>query len=66
MLVKRILLIVISLVLGSLVSAGIIVFLIGTTLAEYGGLYFFLTAFFMACAFGIWLDKFMDTNLLPE
>ncbi len=66
MLVKRISVIVISLILGAIVSAGIIVFLIGTTIAEYGGLYFFLTAFFMGAAFGIWLDKFMGTQILPK
>jgi hypothetical protein len=66
MLVKRIMVIVISLILGAAVSAAIIVFLIGTTIAEYGGLYFFLTAFFMGCAFAIWLDKFLGTEFLPE
>ena len=66
MLLKRILLIVISLVLGALITAGIVIFLLGTTLAEYGTLYFVLTAFFFAAALGIWLDKFMETNFLPE
>lgn len=66
MVLKRILVIVISLVVGALISAGIIVFLIGTTIAEYGGLYFFLTAFFMGAALAIWLDKFMGTEMLPE
>lgn len=66
MLMKRILLIVISLVLGALITFGILVFLLGTTVAEYGMLYFVLTTFFIAAAIGIWLDKFMETQFLPE
>ena len=66
MLVKRILVIVISLVAAAIITAGLIRFVVGTTIAEYGGLYFFLTAFFLGCALGIWLDKFMGTEFLPE
>ena len=66
MLVKRIVLVLISLVLGALITTGIVIFLLNTTVGEYGTFYFSMTAFFIACAIGIWLDKFMDTNLLPE
>lgn len=66
MLVKRILVIVISLVVGAIVTVGLVRFALGTTVAEYGTLYFVLTAFFLACALAIWLDKFMGTDFLPE
>jgi hypothetical protein len=66
MLVKRIMVIVISLVVGAVVTVGILRLLLGTTVAEYGGLYFILTTFFLGCAVGIWLDKFLGTEFLPE
>ena len=66
MLVKRIVLVIISLVLGALITTGIVIFVLNTTVGEYGTFYFSMTAFFIACAIGIWLDKFMNTNLLPE
>lgn len=66
MLVKRILVIVISLVIGAIITVGLVRFVLGTTVAEYGTFYFSMTAFFLACAIGIWLDKFMDTDFLPE
>ena len=66
MLVRRILLFVLSLIIGALITTGIVLFVLNTSLEEYGSLYFFLTAFFFAAAVGIWLDKFMDTELLPE
>ena len=66
MLVKRLLLVVISLAVGAAVALGLVVFVLSTTVEEYGTFYFVMTAFFIACALGIWLDKFMDTDLLPE
>lgn len=66
MLVKRILVIVISLVVGSIITVGLVRFVLETSVAEYGTFYFSMTAFFLACAIGIWLDKFLDTNFLPE
>lgn len=66
MLVKRILVIVISLIVGAVVTVGLVRFVMDTTVAEYGALYFILTAFFLGCAVGIWLDKYMGTDLLPE
>lgn len=66
MLVKRIMVIVISLVVGAVVTVGILRFILGTTVAEYGTLYFILTTFFLGCALGIWLDKFLETEFLPE
>lgn len=65
MLIKRLLLAVISLAVGFIATYAI-VFFIGTNLAEYGVYYTFFTALALACAVGIWLDKFMDTDLLPK
>lgn len=66
MLVKRILVIVVSLIVGAIVTVGLVRFALGTTVAEYGTLYFVLTAFFLGCALAIWLDKFLGTEFLPE
>ncbi|HZD09932.1 MAG TPA: hypothetical protein VE553_01220 [Candidatus Binatia bacterium] len=66
MLVKRIAVIVISLIVGAAVATALIIFVLGTTIAEYGTLYFVLTSFFLAAAVGIWLDKFLGTEFLPE
>lgn len=65
MLVKRLTLAVISIVVGALVTTGI-TFAIGTTPAEYGLVYFFFTSLALAVAVGIWLDKFMQTEILPK
>jgi hypothetical protein len=65
MLVKRILLILIALAVGAGVTAAV-TFLVGTTPAEYGFAYFFFTALCLAIALGIWLDKFMNTEILPK
>lgn len=65
MLVKRLLLAVISIAFGVAVTFGI-VFWVGTTPDEYGGAYFTLTALALAIALGVWLDKFMATEILPK
>lgn len=65
MLLKRILLIVISLAVGTGATA-LITLLIDTTPVEYGFMYFFFTALCIAIALGIWLDKFMNTEILPK
>jgi len=65
MLVKRLTLAVISIVVGALATTGI-TFAIGTTPAEYGFVYFFFTSLSLAVAVGIWLDKFMQTEILPR
>lgn len=65
MLVKRLILIVISLAFGVIATVGITL-LIGTTPGEYGFLYFTFTALSLAVGLGIWLDKFMGTQILPK
>ncbi|CUS05492.2 protein of unknown function [Candidatus Promineifilum breve] len=44
----------------------LITMLIGTTPAEYGPVYMFFTTLTLGLAIGIWLDKFMGTNILPR
>ncbi len=73
MLVKRILLVVISFVIGY-VATYLITILLGTTVEEFWMgkeqpipfPYFILVGFFIAVAAGIWLDKFMGTEILPK
>ncbi|MGD2078389.1 MAG: hypothetical protein PVH18_08400 [Chloroflexota bacterium] len=73
MLVKRILLVVISLVIGY-ATTYLITLLLGTTVAEFWTgpeqpvaiPYFILVGFFIAVGVGIWLDKFMKTEILPK
>ncbi len=73
MLVKRILLVVISFIIGY-VATYLITLLLGTSVEEFWmGTespipfpYFILVGFFIAIAAGIWLDKFMGTEILPK
>ncbi|MFO7537360.1 MAG: hypothetical protein R6X32_04785 [Chloroflexota bacterium] len=66
MLLKRILLGVISIAVGYVATVLIVRYICDTTVAEYGTTYTVTTALSLACALGIWLDKFMDTELLPQ
>ena len=63
--IKRLILAIISFAFGFGVTF-VIVKLIGTNLEEFGIWYTFFTSFAIACALGVWLDKFMGTNILPE
>ena len=65
MLLKRLLLAIISIAFGVIVTIGITI-LIGTTPAEYGLIYFTFTSLALAVALGVWLDRFMGTQLLPK
>lgn len=65
MLIKRIVLIIISLAVGGGLTAAITL-AVGTTPAQYGFWYFTFTALSIAVAIGIWLDKFMGTEFLPK
>ncbi|MBP9501988.1 MAG: hypothetical protein KBF17_07515 [Candidatus Promineofilum sp.] len=44
----------------------LITMLIGTSPAEYGTIYMTFTTLSLAIVLGIWLDKFMGTNILPK
>lgn len=73
MLVKRVALVVVSLVIGY-ATTFLITLLLGTSVAEFwmGSEqpvplpYFLLVGFFIALAVAIWLDKFLGTKILPE
>jgi hypothetical protein len=65
MLVKRLILATISIGVGLGLTI-LITMLIGTTPAEYGAVYMIFTTLSLAVAVGIWLDKFMGTNILPR
>lgn len=65
MLVKRLILAAISIVFG-IVMTFVIMWAVDTDYYTYGFGYFFFTALSLACFLAIWLDKFMDTKLLPK
>jgi len=65
MLIKRLILAAISLAFGG-GATYLIVLAIGTLPFEYGTAYFVFTMLSIACALGIWLDKFMETDILPK
>jgi hypothetical protein len=65
MLVKRLVLAVISVAFGVVVTF-LITLAVGTTPGQYGPIYFTFTSLALACALGIWLDKFMGTEILPK
>lgn len=68
MLVKRLLLVIISLAIGFGLTYAVVVapFIANTNLEEYGFAYTFFTTLSLAIAVGIWLDKFMGTEILPK
>lgn len=73
MIVKRIVLVIVSLLIGY-GATYLITVLLGTSVEEFwigsedpvAIPYFLLTGFFIALAAAIWLDKFMGTEILPE
>ncbi|MFN2137102.1 MAG: hypothetical protein ACK2UK_14175 [Candidatus Promineifilaceae bacterium] len=65
MLFRRILLVIISIGFGVTATLGIVL-AIGTTPQVYGPIYFTFTALALAVALGIWLDRFMGTEILPK
>jgi predicted RND superfamily exporter protein len=65
MFVKRLILALISIAFGVSATFGIL-YAIGANYAAYGFGYFFFTSLALACFLGIWLDKFMGTELLPK
>ena len=66
MFVKRFVLALISVAVGVIVTQLIVVFVLDTIASHYGTMYYALTVLFIAIALGIWLDKFMGTDILPE
>lgn len=67
MLIKRLILVIISLAIGfGLTTAILYTDYVGTTIAEYGGIYYVTTGLSFAVVAAIWLDKFMKTEILPK
>jgi len=75
MLAKRILIIILSLIIGFALTMGVLWFLSyvllgGTptpvTPATYGPVYFVLTTLFLGAAVLVWLDAIFKTGLLPK
>lgn len=72
MLIKRLALLVISLALGYATTYVVVVFVLGTTVAEYMWgpefiplPYWHLTGLTLAIFWALILDKFMGTDMLP-
>lgn len=65
MVMKRVAVVVISAVLGFLLTWGTVE-LVGTNLEEYGVTYTFFTALSLACAVGVWLDLVLGAKILPK
>jgi uncharacterized membrane protein len=66
LLIKRIALIVISMIVGAVLTWAIITFLLDTSVAEYGPVYFPLTAFFFGISIALIADRFAGTEFLPK
>ncbi len=77
--IRRIIVWVVSMVLGLLVGYGIITVGFdmlplfsavqtpqGVSIEEYGVLYYLFTSIPIGLVFVIWLDAFMDTRILPD
>ena len=77
--VRRIIVWVVSMVLGLLIGYGTITIGFdmlplfsavqtpqGVTIEEYGMIYFLFTAIPIGLVFVIWFDAFMDTKILPD
>jgi hypothetical protein len=75
--IKRLALVVVSLVLGFLITWGYVIVEIpvpvlivplglGTTLDDFGTIYTFFTTLSFAFAIGLILDKYMGTDMLPH
>ena len=72
--VRRLIVWGVSLVLGFVISWLIITvgfpilkpIAAGMTIAKYGTIYFLVTMIPISLVFVIWLDKFMNTKILPD
>ena len=75
MLLKRLIVWAVSMVLGFVVAALIVIVLLPSvpvqaghaiSIADYGIQYFFWTGFPIGLIFVIWLDALLDTRILPD
>ena len=65
LLIKRLGVSVVSLIIGVILTEGM-VRAVGTNAAEYGFYYYFFTALCLGIAVAIWVDKFAGTEMLPK
>lgn len=66
MLARRIILIVLSFLVGGVLTVAICNFALGTTVAEFGWFYYSMTSLALGIAIALVADKFMGTELLPK
>lgn len=66
--VKRLILVILSLAGGFALTAAAVYapFIANTNLEEYGFIYTFFTTLSLAIVVAIWLDKFLETDILPK
>ena len=66
MLIKRLILALISIVFGVSVTFLIMIFVLHTDYYTFGFGYTFFTILALACFLGIWVEKFMGIELVPD
>ena len=66
MLVKRLILLVVSMAVGYGVTLGLTLLIDGMSIEKYGFYYTLFTTISFGLAVGIWLDKFMGTDILKK
>lgn len=66
--IRRIILTVISTVVGFLMTYAAVVFVLGTTMSDYGVTYIFFTTLTAGLGVAIWLDheRVLNTKILPH
>ena len=75
LLLKRLAIWIVSMAIGFAIAAAFVTLVLPwmgphngdpISLQKYGTLYFLMTAVPLGLVFVIWLDKFLDTNILPD
>jgi len=66
MLVKRLIVLVVSLALGFGLTYAVTLLFDGMTLEKYGVYYTLFTTISFGIAVAIWLDKFLETDILKK
>ncbi len=75
LLIKRLLVWVVSMALGFAIAAAFVTLVLPwmgpnngspISLQRYGNLYFLVTAVPLGLIFVVWLDKFLNTRILPD
>ena len=75
LLLKRLLVWIVSMVLGFAIAAAFVTLVLPwmgpnngspISIQKYGNLYFLVTAVPIGLVFVVWLDKFLNTRILPD